>query len=442
MSFTDQISKLSEGLDLISTELQKQVRENHGLLLKQASNQTNLHESLDTISAQVERLDLAANKLKEKINVRYNILENQTKVLRNLHEASHLLRQISRFLQLHRRLGAADNLTQQAKILYELEPLMDDLDLKKIIFLQDEKTTITTTRNKLLHLVNRDLSNGLKNGKIELITNSLQIFSNLHTLQNTINHLMDTYISDVKHSLKACFTGTDVSTLRQSTGGSNRASELKKQVKGPGKTPQLTTSQHFRSKLWTALEWLFEEEIYEILLQINFLQKSVEAIKQSSSTQKITAENIKTKFWFDLENLLKTSFEDAAPHVIQCLQQGLPKLLSAAKSLELKMDKQYQFGSKIFESLEAGYLEKCGLNLKTPLNGIDFPNQETVDAMIRSASAELNAAIVDDSLLLLVAGAINACNKDFWNKVEAHIKLGADSKQVFGKSFHLLIIFE
>uniref|UniRef100_A0A336L4V0 CSON003351 protein n=1 Tax=Culicoides sonorensis TaxID=179676 RepID=A0A336L4V0_CULSO len=51
--------------------------------------------------------------------------------------------------------------------------------------------------------------------------------------------------------------------------------------------------------------------------------------------------------------------------------------------------------------------------------------------MIRNASTELSAAIVDDNLLMMVSSAINACNKDFWSKAEGYIKLGADSKQVF-----------
>lgn len=431
MSITDQINKLSDGLELISTELQGQVKEQHSSLLKQAANQSNLHQYLDTVSEQVAKLQAGANQLKAKIGVPYHLLENQTKVLRNLHEASHLLRQISRFLQLHKRLQAtASDLPSQAKILYELEPLLEDENLKKVTYLIDEKSTIITTRQKLLNIVTRDLATGLQKSQLELVVRSLQIFANLQTLNTTITNQIDAFINnDIKHSLKACFTGTDLKILQQTVSRADDAA--KKTPKGPGKTPTLTTSQHFRTKLWTALEWLFDEEIFDITKQVMMLQRAIEQIKQSNDQDRITAESIRSQFVTKLEALLKTSFEGAAPHVGQCLQQGLPRLLSAVKSLERKLEYQYKFSATMFASLEAGYIEKCGTNLKTPLNGIDFPNQDVVENLVRNMRTELSAAVVDDALLLLVAGAVNAVNKDFWNKVEVHVKLGTDAKQVF-----------
>lgn len=424
----EQIAKLTEGLELISVELQTQVKEQHGSLLKQAANQSNLHQYLDTVGDQVEKLQQGANQLKEKIGAPFASLENQTRVLRNLHAASHLLRQIARFLQLHKRLLATNDLAAQAKLLYELEPLLEDDNLKKVSYLSDEKAAILTTRQKLLNIINRDLSSGLHRGQLELVSRSLQIYSNLQTLRPTLDNQIDAFINDIKHSLKACFAGTDLKILQQTL---SRVDESKKGPKGPGKTPTLTTSQHFRTKLWTALEWLFDEEIFDITKQVTMLQKSVEQIKQSNDQEKISPDSIRTLFLAKLEALLKVSFESAAPHVSQCLQQGLPRLLSAVRSLERKLEQQYKFGGEIFASLEAGYLEKCGTNLKTPLNGIDFPNQDIVESLVRSMSSELSAAVVDEGLLLLVAGAVNAVNKDFWNKVEAHVKFGADAKQVF-----------
>lgn len=427
MSISDQIAKLMEGLELISTELQSQVKEQHGSLLKQAANQSSLHQYLDTVSEQVQKLQNSANQLKEKVTVPYQLLENQTRVLRNLHEASHLLRQVSRFIQLHKNLQATTDLAVQAKILYELEPLLEDENLKKVTYLTEEKSNILTTKQKLLNIINRDLATGFQKGQLDLVIRSLQIFSNLQTLKTVLNNQIDTFVNDIKHSLKACFTGTDLKVLQQTI---SRVDEVKKVPRGPGKTPTLTTSQHFRTKLWSALEWLFDEEIFDITKQVIMLQRSVEQIKQSSD-ERVTAESIRVLYVSKIESLLKTSFEGAAPHVIQCLQQGLPRLLSAIKSLERKLEHQYKFNPNIFSSLEGGYIEKCGTNLKSPLNGIDFPNQDTVENLVRNMRTELSAAVVDDNLLLLVAGAINAVNKDFWNKVEVHVKLTSDSKQVF-----------
>lgn len=61
-------------------------------------------------------------------------------------------------------------------------------------------------------------------------------------------------------------------------------------------------------------------------------------------------------------------------------------------------------------------------------------SQESVDSLIEAANNELSAAMIDNRLSMLVAAAFTACNKDFWTKIEANIKLGTDSQQVVGES--------
>lgn len=63
-----------------------------------------------------------------------------------------------------------------------------------------------------------------------------------------------------------------------------------------------------------------------------------------------------------------------------------------------------------------------------------FESQESVDNLIEAARIELSAAMIDNRLAMLVAAAFTACNRDFWTKIEANIKLGTDSQQVVGKS--------
>jgi len=58
---------------------------------------------------------------------------------------------------------------------------------------------------------------------------------------------------------------------------------------------------------------------------------------------------------------------------------------------------------------------------------VTLMQQDAVDNLIRIASNELSAAMVDNRLCLMVAGVFNACNTDFLTKIEAHVKLGTDS---------------
>lgn len=217
-----------------------------------------------------------------------------------------------------------------------------------------------------------------------------------------------------------------------SSGSNNKDKIDRGSTKGPGKAPVLGSSTHFRTKLWQALEWLFLDEFYSYCQQIAFLQRCLLGLPLSEDCLTM-AKTIGKDFWNKLEKQLIESFSTAQPHVYQALQQGLPKMLSVARALEKKIDNAFVFGEKTFVALEAGYLEKCANNLKTVLVDIDFPNQEVIDNVVRVASTELNAAIVDDRLTRQVTDVICASNQDLWNRIERNVKLGGDTQQVLGK---------
>lgn len=347
LSISEQIKKLAEGVEQLSNELQSQVRQQHGALLSQASHASTLKSALDAVNGHMSHLEAGAERLKAQINTPYALLENQTRVLARLHEASHLLRQVGSFLHLFRKLQAASkDPTTQAGILFEMEPLLDDKQLMQIDFINEERTVATTMRQRLNNLANRDLTNGLKNASDSdksKVVNSLQIYANLQTLPKCIDALLETFTSDIQHSIKECFAGTDVTKLSSKKQKSASQKEANKS-RGPGKTPTLTTSQHFRTKLWTSLEWLFDDEIMNYWTQVSFLEKCIDDVNQSpASSELFQSNNIKERFWTSLEQLLRKSFANCAPHVSQCLKQDLPKLLAAARTLQTKIGQKYVF---------------------------------------------------------------------------------------------------
>lgn len=179
ISFSHQIKKLAEGVELLSTELQSQVRQQHGALLSQASHAGKLTAALEVVNGHMARLEAGAERLKSQINTPYAQLESQTRVLARLHEASHLLRQAGRFLQIFRKLqAAAKDPATQAYLLYELEPLLEDEALNSVEFVREEISKATTARQRLNNLANRDLIGGLKSGKAEdkeKVVKSLQV---------------------------------------------------------------------------------------------------------------------------------------------------------------------------------------------------------------------------------------------------------------------------
>ena len=377
----DQIKKLTDGVEQLALQLQYQVREQHDALLSQASHAGKLTAALDAVSGHMTRLEAGAERLKSQVNTPFVLLENQTRVLVRLHEVAHLLRQSGQFLQLFRQLQAtAKNPTAQACVLYDLEPILGDDLLNRIEFLREERTVAISTRQRLVNLANRDLLSGLKNEKDidrEKVCNSLQIFANMQTLAKCIDDFLDGTVSDIQHSIKECFAGTDVSSMT-SKKTKQPAKDSKSQARMPGKTPTLTTSQHFRTKFWTAIEWLFNEELYNCCSQVVMLQNCLTNVRQPTTASLLVtfqSMDVKKRFWKSIEELLEQSFSEAAPHIRQCLKQDLPKLLTAAQNLQAKFSQQFVFNERVTASLEAGYLEKCAINLKAPLQGTDIPTE-------------------------------------------------------------------
>ncbi|XP_041770960.1 conserved oligomeric Golgi complex subunit 5-like [Anopheles merus] len=430
VAISDQISKLSDGIEQLSSALQKQVREQYGALISQAKHAGTLNASIESITSHIETLQFGAERLRRQITVPYDLLETQTKVLGRLHEASHVLRQCARFLQVHKELDGTNDLAEQASIVNELEGLMEDVDLTKIDFLRDEIGTVKKAKQRLLKVANRDLFEGILKNKPDQVGVCVRIFHNLKILPKCLNNVLETFGSYLKDAIKESFAGTDVAKLRK-TGVSSPAKERAeaRQLKAPGKAPTLTNSSNFRTKLWQALEWLFLDEMYGHCTQVLFLQKCL--LELPLGDDYTLAKEFDRKFWNNLEKQLVSSFKAAQSHVTQALQQGLPKLLSLARGLETKIDQHFTFGEQVFGSLEAGYLEKCANNFKVALADIDFPNQEVIDALVRVASTELNAAIVDPRLIGLVTGVLCVSNKDLWNKIERNVKLGSETQQVF-----------
>ncbi|ETN59253.1 four way stop [Anopheles darlingi] len=429
VAISDQIGKLSDGIEQLSTALQKQVREQYGALLSQAKHAGTLNASIESISSHIETLQFGAERLRRQITVPYEMLETQTKVLGRLHEASHVLRQCARFLQVHKELERTTDLAEQASIVNELEGLMEDVDLTKIEFLRSEIATVTKAKQRLLMVANRDLFEGILKNKHDQVDMCLRIVHNLKILPKCMNNVLETFSNYLRDAIKESFAGTDVAKLRK-TGASSPAKERheSRQMKGPGKAPALTNSSNFRNKLWQALEWLFLDEMYGHCTQVAFLQKCL--LDLPLGEDYTLAKEFDRQFWQNLEKLLMKSFKSAQSHVTQTLQQGLPKLLSLAKGLEAKVEGRFSFADQVFSSLEAGYLEKCANNFKVALADVDFPNQEVIDGLIRVASTELNAAIVDPRLIDLVTGVLCASNKDLWNKIERNAKLGSETQQV------------
>lgn len=193
MTVTEQIAKLSEGLEQVSSQLQNQVRSQYGALLSQANHAGRLNAAIGSISGHIDSLQAGAERLKKQINVPFEQMETQTKILGRLHEASHLLRQSGRFMQIYKSLEQTTELPEQASIVYELEGLMQDVDLSGINFLRNEIAALGALKVRLTHFASRDLFDDIQNEKFDETKTSLNIHLNLRTLAKCLENIIETY---------------------------------------------------------------------------------------------------------------------------------------------------------------------------------------------------------------------------------------------------------
>lgn len=385
--------------------------------------------ALESLNEDLLNLHASINNLKKLVNVPYEKLEKQIKMAERIYNTMLLLRKMHRFFQLHRKLKETSDLSTQARIIFELDPLINDKDMMKIEILIDERASVINSKQKLLHIANRDLMNGIQENNEEVIFRSLEIYRNLETLSVFLDNQIESYVNDIKNSIKQCFNGADLTTLQKTSIKSSPSITKSAHVtKGPGKQLQLTTSMNFKNKLLTALEWLFTDELLTYCEQVIVLNKSLTKVTSGNIRSDNPSKDFLPKFSKAICDLLKSSFEESPVHVLQNLQSSLPKLLSYFNALHDKIGKDVELSKNIFISLNSGFIEKCAQNLKLPAS--ENVSEEIIDVMIKNTTAELTVSLIDEDLLNSVVNILCACNTDFYNKIKANIKIGGEAVQV------------
>lgn len=167
----------------------------------------------------------------------------------------------------------------------------------------------------------------------------------MQTLSKYTDELVEIFISDIKHSIKECFAGVEPKKNSDRKAKLGASGEQSKPKPSPGKPLGTTASQQFSRKFWTALEHLFEEEIFNCWKQINFLTKCLKKIVyQPNATHRLDSVDIEKHFHDRLNELLRGSFTNCPAHIRQCLVQDLPKLLRLSKQLHLKCENRLNVG--------------------------------------------------------------------------------------------------
>ncbi|KAF8626868.1 hypothetical protein AX15_004686 [Amanita polypyramis BW_CC] len=312
---SEAISKLTYGTDDMTRQIKKLVLQHHEDLLSQAANSHELSGSLTSVRSSIADLDKSLQKLRAKVHEPYHSLQVHVARLRYLQQASDILRRISRFVMLARRLDVQMNELNQYfgpeapqsdnKLLVMNHDVRDEADrvlakgalsLAELLACLDEPlvqsnasysksdgkipdpgfkpnrnalrsvkvvacymSLVEESRTKISSIMENMLYTGLTSRDSAMIASSLQIAYNLKSLPELVLHLMSDLIQGLEDSVRAAF---DVSMLskdalaREAANTGQPSSAYKSRIRTE---PTNITAPQWATLLWDRVEALLED---------------------------------------------------------------------------------------------------------------------------------------------------------------------------------------
>lgn len=434
LSVAQQINKLGQAIEILNTELQKQVLANHEDLLSQATWVEKLESVLSIMQLHVQSLLSAVERLRGKIIDPFNRIETQTVVLARLHETSDLLRRVARMQHLSKRLCSqmtnnmqGPDIIKAANSLHELEHLMMDTDLNGLDVIADDQQVVKSHRTTVQRIATHTLSQGLQTMDRTKVSTAVQVFQNLRIVNGAIDNVIDTALSEIE---KIATESLDVTlTTNQDLG--KRAAPGRAAIPSPG------SSGNLRTRIWENLERFFQDTLYTHCLQIELLQR----ILLEHHTKEL--DELSQKFWNSVNCLLsKVLIErtQGSSFVKQALEGEYPKFLRIFLDLRKRLKERsqsigiYKINHDILLPFENAYLSRSVSRLLDPVHtmfsGEGLPTQDEIDGLIRTITNELSVSLVDDGLSTVVARNVGKAIRLFCLKCEQGLLVGGEASQV------------
>uniref|UniRef100_A0A1B6CBT0 Conserved oligomeric Golgi complex subunit 5 n=1 Tax=Clastoptera arizonana TaxID=38151 RepID=A0A1B6CBT0_9HEMI len=417
LAVSDQLSKLAHGISLLEKELHSQVLENHEHLVSQATWVDRLESILADMQSHVQRLVSSVERLRTKIVDPFSKLQTQTIMLSRLHATSDLLRRTARIQQ--------------------LDELCRDVDLSGLEILEEDHRLIKTETNRVEKEARQMLNQGLNNLNHSQVNTGLQVFQNLGKLEQEVNILTEKAFKKAQQQTEKAL---DIQNFNQ-TSSTDRSSKSK----GPGRVtgsmyPGNVTN--FRNSLWTAIENLLYNVIFNLCSQMAMVQKvlcNIKGINSDSSKHSETA----IIFWDQMNGMITSQLSLAAQNssfIKQALEGEYPKLLRLHLDLHKRLEADtlttniYPNSGDCGHQFETAYLSKSVARLFDSIHSMFStegpPSTEQVDNLMRTITNELSVSLVEESLSLTVARNIGKAVRLFCLKGEHMLAVGGDASQV------------
>ncbi|KAE8750096.1 hypothetical protein FOCC_FOCC003220 [Frankliniella occidentalis] len=456
LAVSEQLSKLTEGITILDSELHKQVFENHEDLVSQATWVERLQSLLAGMHTQTQCVLSGVERLRARIMEPFSRMESHTLVLSRLHETSDLLRRIARLQQLSKKLQNCPDHVKAAALLNEIDQLSEDVDLSGLEILESDQALVQKHRSTIHKQAQSMLKDGLETLNHQKVTTAVMVFSNLGILNAELNRILDTSVSTLSSAISEAL---DIQVLTQAP----VSNDSTKSRGTPGRVvmPSLGNISSFRSKLWSALENLFEISIYTQCSQIEVLRAVLHNQTNELGCRIQVPDEKKSMtdtFWTRVLKLLSQELASSAQnstYMKQALEAEFPKLLRLYVDLRKRLinahnktvvetslsdlspdsSKQpYQLERELIAPFENAYLSRSVSRLLDPVNLMfsetKAPTHENVDGLVRTITSELSVSLVDEALSKTVSKNISKAVHLFCIKCEQLVATGGDATQV------------
>ncbi|KAI5742805.1 hypothetical protein M8J77_011489 [Diaphorina citri] len=420
LAVSEQLARLSHGINLLDKELNKQVFEKHEDLVSQATWVDKLESVLALMQAHVQCLLASIERLRSKVVEPFSRIELQTLILGRLHTTSDVLRRVARLQQLAARLSDLDSI-QAASVLAELNELCKDVDLTGLEILEEDQRKIRQETARVEKEAMTMLNEGLNKLDKTQVSTAVQIFTSLGTLDQEMNKVVNRAVKTVEDAALSALS-IDVlneSDKQRSKGGPGKAS---------GSTYPAGNVSNFRAKLWSAWGKFLDTTVYSTCAQMALVQSVMERGDLASI------------FWVQVVMILSKALSRAAQgssYIKQALEGEHPKLLRLHLDLHKRLIK---INASIFTSIkecgsqfENAYLSKSLARLLDAVHSMfasGVPTSEQVDGFCRTVTSELGVSLIDEALSRAVARNIGKSVRLFCLKCEQSIAFGEDATQL------------
>ncbi|XP_038221318.1 conserved oligomeric Golgi complex subunit 5 [Zerene cesonia] len=421
ISVTDQVTKLTEGINKLTKSLETQVLAKHNDLLTQASHISDLEIMLESVRTQEETLLRGTEGLAEGVYASYDSLENQTRMLERVQTTCQLLRHASKILALWKKLQTIqENPAKEAMLLYELNELFGDYDFDGIILLDDVLNQVRQRRTELLKNSTELLQSSLLNGDKAKLLQCFKVFHNLQCTSEQINNTVKSILKDLQKEIHTALNIQMVSI------------EVKKSASGrvaPGKA-NIMNAQDFKIKLWDNIEKLFTGNIYSSCMKVIMLQNVVTELHAIGNFR-----NIARDFWNELCLVFSTELDKSPSNVSQSIEIDYAKLLKCFNDLLSKLKyKNLEMNRSYFTKWENSFLSKSLAKLLEPVRSMwhlnQVPNMDQIDNAVRVIAEALSISLGDKQLSISLAYSVAKSIKQMHVETEQRLSMDSDVAQI------------